>query len=46
MDPLLTTDGRSDQTMMCVVSGQCAKATGGGVGALDNGKGMITGVIG
>ncbi len=52
IDPLLATatdggpDSDSDQTVMCVVSQQCTKATGGGAGASDNGKGMVMGSIG
>jgi len=48
MDPVLTTDAGSDQIAMCVTSRQCVKGAGADVGAgvLDDGKGMITGVIG
>ncbi len=46
MNWVLATDGGLEQTATHIASRQCVGATGVGVGASNNGKGMIAGAVG
>jgi hypothetical protein len=46
MNPLLTTDGGSENTATHIASQQCVGAAGVGAGASCKGKGIIAGAVG
>ena len=46
MGPMLTIYGESDQKVTIIMTGQCVKGTGARVGASDDGRPTIQGVVG